>query len=70
MMMMQAIEMHNELVKKYCNESYYKLALDELHYQGEVLSLTVPSTFIKHGSVSYQIKELAISLDDLAKVVE
>lgn len=30
MMMMQAIEMHNELVKKYCNESYYKLALDEL----------------------------------------
>ena len=30
MMMMQAIEMHTQLVNKYCNESYYKLAIEEL----------------------------------------
>jgi hypothetical protein len=30
MMMMQAIELHTELVNKYCNELYYKLAIESL----------------------------------------
>ena len=50
--------------------SIVKDALNELNYSGKVISLTVPSTFIKHGSIDSQIKSLGISLDDLAKLVD
>ena len=43
--------------------------LNKLSYKGIVKSLCVPSTFIKHGSVSEQIIDLGLSLDDLAKVL-
>ena len=45
--------------------SIVKDALNDLGYQKKVKSLCVPSSFIKHGSIDSQIKDLKISLDDL-----
>ena len=45
--------------------SIVKDTLNDLGYQKKVKSLCVPSSFIKHGSIDSQIKDLKISLDDL-----
>ena len=45
--------------------SIVKDTLNDLGYQNKVKSLCVPSSFIKHGSIDSQIKNLKISLDDL-----
>ena len=45
--------------------SIVRNALNDLGYQKKVKSLCVPSSFIKHGSIDSQIKDLKISLDDL-----
>ena len=49
--------------------SIVKEALNHLSYTGKISSLTVPSIFIKHGTISEQIKELGLTLDDLAKLL-
>ena len=46
--------------------SIVKENLQNLSYTGKISSLVVPSSFIKHGSVNEQMKELGITLDDLA----
>ena len=48
--------------------SIVKEALYNLSYHGIISSLVVPSSFIKHGKISEQMKELGITLDDLAKL--
>ena len=50
--------------------SIVKEALNNLSYKGIVKSLTVPSSFIKHGSVDSQIKALHISLEDLDNLLK
>ena len=49
--------------------SIVKEALNHLSYTGKISSLTVPSIFIKHGTISGQMKELGLTLDDLAKLL-
>lgn len=49
--------------------SIVKENLQNLSYTGKISSLVVPSSFIKHGSVNEQVKELGITLDDLAKLL-
>ena len=49
--------------------SIVKEALYNLSYHGIISSLVVPSSFIKHGKISEQMKELGITLDDLAKLL-
>ena len=49
--------------------SIVKFALNDLGYKGIVKSLSVPSSFIKHGSIESQIKSLGLSLDDLSKLI-
>ena len=49
--------------------SIVKEALNNLSYKGKVSSLTVPSSFIKHGSVSEQIEELHLTLNDLKNIL-
>lgn len=49
--------------------SIVKEALFNLNYIGNIKSLCVPSEFIKHGSVTSQIKALHISLEDLDKLL-
>ena len=46
-----------------------KETLCELSYKVKISALTVPSSFIKHGSVSEQIEDLNLSLDDLNKIL-
>jgi len=50
--------------------SIVKEALYNLSYTGKISSLVVPSSFIKHGTISEQMKELGITLDDLANLIE
>ena len=49
--------------------SIVKEALFNLNYKGNIKSLCVPSEFIKHGSVTSQIKSLHISLEDLENLL-
>lgn len=49
--------------------SIVKEALFDLNYKGNIKSLCVPSEFIKHGSVTSQIKALHISLEDLENLL-
>ena len=49
--------------------SIVKEALYNLSYTGKISSLVVPSSFIKHGTIGEQMKELGITLDDLAKLL-
>ena len=49
--------------------SIVKEALYKISYNGKISSLVVPSIFIKHGSISEQMKALGIALDDLAKLL-
>jgi hypothetical protein len=49
--------------------SIVKEALYNLSYTGKISSLVVPSSFVKHGTISEQMKELGITLDDLAKLL-
>ena len=49
--------------------SIVKEALYKLSYHGKISSLVVPSSFIKHGTISEQMKELGITLDDLVKIL-
>ncbi len=49
--------------------SIVKEALYNLSYTGKISSLVVPSSFIKHGTITEQSKELGITLDDLAKLL-
>ena len=49
--------------------SIVKEALNNLSYKGIVKTLCVPSSFIKHGSINDQIKELKLSLDDLNQLI-
>ena len=48
--------------------SIVKENLQNLSYTGKISSLVVPSSFIKHGSVNEQMKELGVTLDDLANL--
>ena len=49
--------------------SIVKENLQNLSYTGKISSLVVPSSFIKHGNVNEQMKELGITLDDLASLL-
>lgn len=49
--------------------SIVKENLQNLSYTGKISSLVVPSSFVKHGTISEQMKELGITLDDLAKLL-
>ena len=49
--------------------SYVLNYLIELGYQGDIKTLAVPNTFIKHGNVLDQVKDLGITFDDLRKVI-
>ena len=49
--------------------SIVKEALSSLSYKGQVKTLCVPSSFIKHAQVDEQIKSLNISFDDLRKLL-
>ena len=49
--------------------SIVKEVLYNLSYTGKISSLVVPSSFIKHGTISEQMKELGITLDDLVKII-
>ncbi len=46
-----------------------KETLNNLSYKGIIKTLCVPSSFIKHGSINSQIKDLKISLDDLNQLL-
>ena len=43
--------------------------LNELGYQKQVKCLCLPSDFIHHGSIKYQIKEYHLGLDNLGKLL-
>ncbi len=49
--------------------SYVLNYLNEYGYQGKVKVLAVPNTFIKHGNVLDQVKDLGITFDDLRKLL-
>ena len=49
--------------------SYVLNYLIELGYQGDIKTLAIPNTFIKHGNVLDQVKELGITFDDLRRVI-
>ena len=49
--------------------SYVLNYLIELGYQGDIKTLTIPNTFIRHGNVLDQVKDLGITFDDLRKLI-
>ena len=49
--------------------SYVLNYLNDLGYKGEVKILTLPNTFVRHGNVLDQVKELGITFDDLRKLL-
>ena len=49
--------------------SYVLNYLIKLGYQGDIKTLAIDNTFIKHGNVLDQVKDLGITFDDLRKVI-
>lgn len=49
--------------------SYVLNYLNEFGYNGKVKVLAIPNTFIKHGNVLDQVKDLGITFDDLRKLL-
>ncbi len=49
--------------------SYVLNYLNEYGYKGKVKVLAIPNTFIKHGNVLDQVKELGLTFDDLRKLL-
>ena len=49
--------------------SYVLNYLNDLGYQGEVKILAIPNTFVKHGNVLDQVKELGLTFNDLRKLL-
>ena len=49
--------------------SYVLNYLNDLGYKGIVKTLTIPNTFVKHGNVLDQVKELGLTFEDLKRVI-
>lgn len=43
--------------------------LMELGYKGEVISKTIPTTFIKHASIDEQLAECGLTIDDIVNLI-
>ena len=50
--------------------SYVLNYLNDLGYKGIVKTLTIPNTFVKHGNVLDQVKELGLTFEDLKRVID